>query len=34
MPLVKVLAEMQLTGMEIDQAYAKRLSNKYHKLLD
>lgn len=34
MPLVKVLAEMQLNGMEVDQAYAKRLSNKYHKLLD
>lgn len=33
MPLVKVLAEMQLNGMSVDQEYAKRLSNKYHKLL-
>lgn len=34
MPLVKVIAEMELKGMEVDQDYAVLLSNKYHKLLD
>lgn len=31
MPVVKVCAEMELAGIEIDQDYAKRLSSKYHK---
>ena len=34
MPLIPVLAEMQLAGIEIDQDYAKLLSTKYHKKLD
>ena len=34
MPLVQVLAEMQLAGMEIDQNYGALLSAKYHKRLD
>lgn len=34
MPLVPVLAEMELTGMEVDQEYAQLLSKKYHKQLD
>lgn len=34
MPLVRVLAEMELTGMEVDQEYGKLLSAKYHKKLD
>lgn len=34
MPLVKVIAEMELKGMEVDQDYAILLSRKYHKLLD
>lgn len=34
MPIVEVAAEMELTGVEVDQAYSKRLSEKYHKQLD
>lgn len=34
LPLIKVIAEMELKGMEVDQEYAVLLSNKYHKLLD
>lgn len=34
MPLVPVLAEMELTGMCIDTEYAKRLSEKYHRQMD
>lgn len=34
MPLVHVLAEMELNGMEVDQDYAKRLSLTYHNQLD
>lgn len=34
MPLVKVLAEMQLNGMDVDQEYGELLSKKYHKILD
>ena len=34
MPLVHVIAEMELQGMAIDQEYAQRLSAKYHKKLD
>ena len=34
MPLVQVLAEMELNGMQIDQEYAERLSCKYHKKLN
>lgn len=34
MPMVPVLADMELTGMTIDKEYATRLSNKYHKMLD
>lgn len=33
MPIVTVAAEMELTGIEIDHEYAKRLSDKYHKKL-
>ena len=34
MPIVEVAAEMELTGVEVDQEYSKRLSEKYHKQLD
>lgn len=34
MPLVEVIAEMELNGMDVDQEYAKRLSDKYHKKLN
>lgn len=34
MPLVHVLGEMELNGMEVDQDYAIRLSNTYHNQLD
>lgn len=34
MPLVKVIAEMELAGMEVDIDYSKLLSDKYHKNLD
>lgn len=34
MPCVVVIAEMELAGVCIDFEYSKRLSNKYHKLLD
>ena len=34
MPLVQVLAEMQLAGMEVDQEYAELLSMKFHSKLD
>ena len=34
MPLIKVVAKMELTGIDIDLEYAKRLGVKYHKLLD
>lgn len=34
LPLVPVIAEMELAGMEVDQEYAQRLSEKYHKKLD
>ena len=34
MPLIPVLAAMELTGVSIDNEYAKRLSLKYHKKLD
>lgn len=30
-PLIKVIAEMELTGLEIDNDYVERLSLKYHK---
>lgn len=33
MPVMQVAAEMELTGVEIDIEYAKRLSNKYNKNL-
>ncbi len=33
MPLVEVMAEMELAGMEVDQEYATLLSNKYNKEL-
>ena len=32
MPIVEVAAEMELTGIEIDKEYGKRLSAKYHKI--
>lgn len=32
-PLIKVLAEMELNGMEVDQQYAERLSLTYHNQL-
>ena len=31
MPVVKVVADMELTGVHLDLEYAKRLSQKYHK---
>ena len=34
MPIVRVCADMELAGIEIDQEYGKRLSKKYHKKLD
>lgn len=34
MPLVHVIAEMELNGMLVDQDYAKRLQVKYHKQLE
>ena len=34
MPCIKVVAEMELRGIEIDLEYCKRLGEKYHKLLD
>ena len=34
MPVTEVLAEMELTGVEVDQEYAKLLSAKYHKKLN
>lgn len=34
MPLVEVLAEMQLRGIEVDQQYAQLLSKKFHSRLD
>ena len=34
MPIVRVCAEMELAGIEIDVEYGKRLSAKYHKKLD
>lgn len=34
MPIVEVAAEMELTGVEIDKEYGKRLSAKYHKKLE
>lgn len=34
MPLVPVIAEMELAGMDVDQEYSKRLSDKYHKKLE
>lgn len=34
MPLVTVLAEMELAGMEVDMDYGERLSKKNHDLLD
>lgn len=34
MPLVKVIAEMELAGMEVDMEYGKLLSNKFHNKLN
>ena len=34
MPIVEVAAEMELTGVEVDKAYAGRLSAKYRKKLE
>lgn len=34
MPIIKVVANMELTGIDIDKEYASRLSLKYHKLSD
>lgn len=34
MPIVRVCADMELAGIEIDVEYGKRLSAKYHKKLD
>ena len=34
MPLVEVLAEMELKGIEVDQEYADLLSKKFHNRLD
>ena len=34
MPILDVVVDMELTGVNIDKEYAKRLSEKYHKKLD
>ena len=34
MPVVKVAADMELTGVVIDDEYSEILSEKYHKQLD
>lgn len=34
MPVLEVVAELELTGVCIDTEYSKRLSNKYHKMID
>ena len=34
MPVIKVTAEMELTGVCLDLEYAKRLSVKYHKMME
>ena len=34
MPCVQVVAEMELAGVTVDLEYAKRLSDKYHAILD
>ena len=34
MPLVTILAEMEMRGMSVDQQYAQLLSAKFHKRLD
>ena len=33
-PVIKVVAKMELTGVELDFQYADLLSKKYHKILD
>lgn len=33
-PLIEVVAKMELEGIDLDQDYAKRLSLKYHKKID
>lgn len=33
-PVIKVVAKMELTGVELDFQYADLLSQKYHKILD
>lgn len=33
-PVIIPIAEMEMTGVEVDQEYAQLLSNKYHKKLD
>lgn len=32
MPIIEVVAKIELRGIAIDQEYAKRLANKYHRL--
>ena len=34
MPIIRVCADMELTGICIDKEYAKRLSDKYHRKLE
>ena len=34
LPCIKVVAEMELNGIEVDLEYCKRLAVKYHKILD
>jgi DNA polymerase I-like protein with 3'-5' exonuclease and polymerase domains len=34
MPVIRVVAEMELSGIELDKNYAQRLSAKYHAKLD
>jgi DNA polymerase I-like protein with 3'-5' exonuclease and polymerase domains len=34
MPVIRVIAEMELAGIELDKDYANRLSLKYHKKLN
>lgn len=33
-PCIKVVKDMELTGVQVDLEYAERLSKKYHKIMD
>lgn len=34
MPMITILADMEIIGIKIDKNYAKKLSDKYHSVLD